>query len=102
MALIPAEREGFIKPRLVTSCAGGESLHRRWCGTAWQRMEVSTQWCASGAIMASATNRLALGLPSKRLLQEATSIGGKGGRRRVLRGTDIDHKTDANSQIDAR
>jgi hypothetical protein len=52
--------------------------------------------------MASATNRLALGLPSERLLQEATSIGGKGGHRRVLRGTDIDHKTDANSQIDAR
>jgi hypothetical protein len=65
-------------------------------------MEVSTQWRASDAIMVSAASRLALGLPSERLLQEATSIGGKGGRRRVLRGTDIDHKTDANSQIDAR
>jgi len=52
--------------------------------------------------MASAASRLAFGLPSKRLLQETTSISGKGSGRRVLRGTDIDHKTDANSQIDAR
>jgi hypothetical protein len=65
-------------------------------------MEVSTQWCASGAIMASATNRLALGLPSERRLLEATSIGGKGGRRRVLRGTGIDQETDEAWQIDVR
>jgi len=65
-------------------------------------MEVSTQWCASGAMMASAANWLALGLASERLLQEATSIRGKGGRRRVLRRSGIDHETDAASQIDSR
>jgi hypothetical protein len=53
-------------------------------------------------MMASAANWLALGLPSECLLQEATSIRGKGGRRRVLRGSGIGLETDATSQIDGR
>ena len=102
MALIPAEREGFIKSRSLTSWARGESLHRRWCGTAWQRMEVPTQWRATDAIMASAASRLAFGLPSERRLQETTNISRKRSGRRVLRGNGIEQETDAASQIDLR
>jgi len=65
-------------------------------------MEVSTQWRASDAIMVSAASRLALGPPSERLLQETTSISGKGGCRRVLRGSGIDQETDAASRINVR